>query len=79
MVITSIAQLRKIIKPLGFNVKVKTFGFGKSATFYKGDEKCPSIFTEDSIKEWAPLFDLLTLCLLDLDEKVYGLKAYVNI
>ena len=79
MTIKSIAQLRKLIKPMGYNVRLKTFSFGKSATFYKGGEKCPHIFFENTLKDWQPLFNLLSTLDLDIDEKVYGLRDYTNI
>jgi len=74
MTITTIAQLRKLIKPMGYNVRLKTFSFGKSATYYKGKTKCPSIFFEDTLKDWQPLFDLLNTLDIDLEEKVFDLK-----
>jgi hypothetical protein len=75
--IKTIAQLRKLIKSIGYNVKTETVSFGKYATFFKGKDECPSIFSSKAhLAEWKPLFDLLGEYALDLDEKVYGLSKY---
>jgi len=77
--IKTIAQLRKLIKPIGYNVKTNTIGYGKFGTFYKGKDECPSIFWgKEHLSEWTPLFDFLRGCTLELnkDEKVYGLSKY---
>jgi hypothetical protein len=74
--IKTIAQLRKLIKPLGYNIKTETLGFGKYATFFKNKNECPSIFSTKALAEWKPLFDCLADCTLELDEKVYGINKY---
>jgi len=75
--ITTILQLRKLIKPLGYNVKTKTFSFGKFGTFFKKGDECPAIFSgKENLAEGEPLFGFLKGCTLELDEKVYGLSRY---
>ena len=54
-----INEIRKAIKPLGFNVKTKSLSWGQHATYFriKDKKELPTIFTSETIKEWQQLID----------------------
>jgi hypothetical protein len=53
----TIQDVRKAIAPLGFNIRTTSFSAGKFATWLKGREKMPSIFTAAELKTWQPLLN----------------------
>ena len=64
---TSLNDVRRDLKKLGFKVSIKSFSHGPHAIFMNSSgEKMPSIFTAESQEEWQPLIDYLK----DLDAPV---------
>ena len=55
-------DLKKMIKPLGFKVRIKTLSFGKTMTYVHvatGQANTGNVYSGESIKIWQPLFDKL--------------------
>ncbi len=51
-------DIRTAIKPLGFNVKTKSFSWGKSAIYVHaetGQELNFNVFTPETLARWLPL------------------------
>lgn len=57
----TIADVRKAINPLGFNVRVKSYSFGQAASYFCLDDKTKSspgnVFTSITLEKWSPLFN----------------------
>ena len=55
----TVNDIRKAIKPLGFNIKLKSLSWGVHATYIDNTTKraMPSIFTRETLKHWKPLID----------------------
>ena len=55
----TINEVRKAIKPLGFNIKIKSLSWGQHATYFRIIDKkeMPSIFTSDTLPEWKPIIE----------------------
>jgi len=53
----TVQDIRRALKPKGYNVKTKTFSFGRSMTFFNNITKkeVPSIFSTVTLQEWQPL------------------------
>lgn len=57
--LNTISDIRKAIKPLGFNIKTKQYSYGIHAAWFRLEDKreLPTIFTEATLAEWQPLLD----------------------
>ena len=57
----TVNELRKKLKSIGFNLKIETFSFGKHGSVIRNDTKetMPTMFTEESKKEWQPAIDMI--------------------
>lgn len=55
----TINDLRKQLKPLGFNVRTKALSWGTHAEYFRiADHKTvPTIFTHETLAEWKPFLD----------------------
>lgn len=78
--ITTIPELRKELKKIGFNVKIKTLSWGPHADYVDSDGvSCPSIYGSDEARShWKPLHDFLNehadeLRSIKEEHNVYGL------
>ncbi len=51
-------ELRKVLKPIGFTVKTKTFSHGAHAQYetLDGNKLTSNVFSEDQYAMWEPLF-----------------------
>lgn len=77
MTITTVSELRKVIKPLGFTVKTKTNSYGKTVTYVHINSKQElgfNVFTPELLERWKPLFDCLGEIDFKFNEKIYGLR-----
>lgn len=55
----TIHDIRKALKPLGFNIKTKTFTHGTHAEFIHmetGQVLSGNVFSKESVAVWRPLF-----------------------
>lgn len=57
----TLADLRKEIKKLGYNVKTKTLSFGRHATYVSpsGRELTFNVATSKGWEQWKPLLDFV--------------------
>ena len=56
----TINDIRRLIKPLGFNVKTKSLSFGVYATFVHIESKQElnfNVFSAEQLERWKPLLD----------------------
>jgi len=56
----TINDIRKAIKPIGFNIKTKSLSWGKHATYFHIESKQElsfNVFTPELLEKWKPLFD----------------------
>jgi len=72
----TVNDIRKALKPLGYNVRTKTFSFGRSMHFINNStkERYPSIFTTAELEEWKPLIDWLN----DNVEEINAIKKSIR-
>jgi len=59
MPITTINDIRKQIKPLGFNIRIKSFSYGPHAQWINMATGLvlPTVFSRESLIDWQPLLD----------------------
>ena len=74
-----VAELRSLLKPLGFKVKVQTLSHGKHAilTDLTGTRKLTgNVFTEETLSFWKPAIEVCRAAgqVTSDTDKVYGLK-----
>ena len=75
----TIPEIRRAIKPQGYNVKTKALSWGQHATYFRTSDKkeLPTIFTKETHGEWLPLISWIKTnreALLKID--CYGLALY---
>jgi len=81
---TTINDIRKAIKPIGFTVRTERFSFGKSATYVHletGHKLTFNIVTSDIYAQWLPLIQFCknneeTLRAIQKSEHVTGLVMH---
>lgn len=78
----TLADIRKAIKPLGFNIRVISASYGAHATYFQSDDKTKSgpgnVLSPTVLTKWKPLFDWRRenqeqLKKLSLESSIYGL------
>ena len=74
-----ISELKKVLKPLGFKVKVQSLSYGRHATItdLAGTRKLTgNVFTADTLAFWSPAIDTCRKAgqITSNGDKVYGLK-----
>ena len=74
-----LSELRSLLKPLGFKVKVQSLSHGKHAilTDLTGTRKLTgNVFTADTLAFWSPAIDVCRKAgqITFGTDKVYGLK-----
>ena len=74
-----VSELRKVLKPLGFKVKVQSLSYGKHATItdLTGNRKLTgNVFTAETLLFWKPAIEVCRAAgqVTSDTDKVYGLK-----
>ena len=74
-----VSELRKVLKPLGFKVKVQSLSHGRHATItdLTGNRKLVgNVFTAETLAFWGPAIDVCRKAgqITFGTDKVYGLK-----
>jgi len=73
-----IRELKQVLKPLGFKIKIRSMSWGRHATITNlaGDrELTNNVFTSDTLSFWKPALDAIRAAgsITQDTDKVYGL------